>query len=425
MRLAAADVLAGAKSRLLPAAIPFRYFAAAALFHVLFWAALALAAPDVPQYRGGPGAPLGALHLLTLGVFAMTAAGAAFQLLPVATQQPLRSLILARSVIWLLAPGVLLLAAGMAVAEMLLMAAGGTLAVLALLGWGVLVGDNLARTRGMATVIAHAWTALAALAGLLLLGVGLIADFRFGFLPDHGGAALAHLVLAAFGFMGMLAAGLSYVLVPMFALSPGPPLWQGRAGVAFGATGLVLAATGALLGQPVGLALGALCGLVAAGAQIGAMIHVMRSRMRKALGRSFILIRLSWGLLPASLLLGLGLSVGLAVPQAPALFGFLVLAWLLTFLTGILQRIVPFLASMHTGGRGGRPALVSELARDGLLRVHMWGHLAALTLVGAGILLDQGLIVRLGALAGLVGAVSFAWFVGEVVARVRPPPRPD
>ena len=425
MRLAAADVLAGAKSRLLPAAIPFRYFAAAALFHVLFWAALALAAPDVPQYRGGPGAPLAALHLLTLGVFAMAAAGAAFQLLPVATQQPLRSLALARGVIWLLAPGVLVLAAGMAMAEMLLMAAGGTLAVLALIGWAILVGDNLVRTRGMATVIAHAWTGLGALVGLLVLGLVLIADFRFGFLPDHGGIALAHLVLAAFGFMGMLAAGLSYVLVPMFALSPGPPLWQGRVGVAFGATGLAIAAASALSAQPAGLALGALSGLIAAGAHIGAMIQVMRSRMRKALGRSFILIRLSWALLPASLLLGLGLSAGLSVPQAPALFGFLVLAWLLTFLTGILQRIVPFLASMHTGGRGGRPALVSELARDSLLRVHMWGHMAGLVLVGAGILLDQGVIVRLGALAGLAGAISFAWFVGEVVARVRPAPSND
>lgn len=43
---------------------------------------------------------------------------------------------------------------------------------------------------------------------------------------DHGRVALAHLVLAAFWFMGMLALGLSHVLIPMFVISEAP---DGRA----------------------------------------------------------------------------------------------------------------------------------------------------------------------------------------------------
>ena len=80
----AATFLAGAKSRLLPASIPFRFFAAASVFHVALWAVLLAAGEHLPGFRGGPGPVLAALHLLTLGVLTTTAIGASVQLLPVA-----------------------------------------------------------------------------------------------------------------------------------------------------------------------------------------------------------------------------------------------------------------------------------------------------------------------------------------------------
>ena len=61
-----ATFLAGAKSRLLPASIPFRFFAAAAAFHVAMWVLLLAASEHLPSFRGGPGPVLAALHLLTL-----------------------------------------------------------------------------------------------------------------------------------------------------------------------------------------------------------------------------------------------------------------------------------------------------------------------------------------------------------------------
>ena len=48
----AATFLAGAKSRLLPATIPFRFFAAAAGFQVLMWLALTLNSGEVTSFRG-------------------------------------------------------------------------------------------------------------------------------------------------------------------------------------------------------------------------------------------------------------------------------------------------------------------------------------------------------------------------------------
>ncbi|MDP3085760.1 MAG: hypothetical protein Q8N44_19010, partial [Rubrivivax sp.] len=106
--------LGGARSRLLPLSIPFRFFGAAVAFHLLAWLALLAGADELPRFRGGLGLPLAALHLVTLGVLVMTAIGASLQLLPVATRQPVRSLRSAALVWWLYTPGVAALAAGMA-----------------------------------------------------------------------------------------------------------------------------------------------------------------------------------------------------------------------------------------------------------------------------------------------------------------------
>ena len=47
----AASFLGGAKSRLLPRSIPFRFFASAATFHVLMWLALLFGADASGPYR--------------------------------------------------------------------------------------------------------------------------------------------------------------------------------------------------------------------------------------------------------------------------------------------------------------------------------------------------------------------------------------
>ncbi len=66
----------------------------------------------------------------------------------------------------------------------------------------------------------------------------------------------------------------------------------------------------------------------------------------------------------------------------PTLFGItLIGGWLLTFLLGILQRIVPFLASMHKPPGKGPPRTPSSLTDDRPLAVHFWCHLAALALL--------------------------------------------
>jgi len=67
--------------------------------------------------------------------------------------------------------------------------------------------------------------------------------------------------------------------------------------------------------------------------------------MRKRLGLSFVLIRAAWLILLATML-SASRHPWPRRPNGPTLFGFLLFAWLLTFLLGVLERIVPFLASM-------------------------------------------------------------------------------
>jgi hypothetical protein len=107
------------------------------------------------------------------------------------------------------------------------------------------------------------------------------------------------------------------------------------------------------------------------------------------------------------------------------LFGFLLLGgWLLTFLLGVLQRILPFLASMHVTQPRGSPPLISEIAAAWPLKVHTACHSAALATIAAAIILDHAMLTRLGAAVGLVGATAFAWFTADVLRRVVNSARP-
>ena len=146
----------------------------------------------------------------------------------------------------------------------------------------------------------------------------------------------------------------------------------------------------------------------------------MRSRNRKRLGDSFKSICLGWILLPVSIVVGLAAAGGIAVDVNGPLFGFvLVFGWLLSFLTGVLQRIMPFLASMHSVRPGVKPILLSVLTADRPLRVHMVCHGAALALIAGGIVSGEVVAIRLGAAIGLVGALAFGWFAGRLWATLR------
>src|SRR5512145_152953 len=147
------------RSRLLPMSLPFRYFGAAVVFQLAAWAMLLFCSRELIAFDGGLGPVFSALHLLTLGVLAMTAIGATLQLLPVATRQAVRALWAVKLLWWCLVPGIVVFAAAAAAYRPDLMGPGAMLVVAAFLVYAVLLWRNLAGARGMRVVVLHGWAA--------------------------------------------------------------------------------------------------------------------------------------------------------------------------------------------------------------------------------------------------------------------------
>jgi len=164
----------------------------------------------------------------------------------------------------------------------------------------------------------------------------------------------------------------------------------------------------------------AAAGLGAVALHLRLMAGAMKARMRKRLGPSFLLVRIAWACLPASLILGALMALDLWPWRAPALFGAVVLlGWLLTFVLGMLQRIVPFLASMHASGPGRAPPLVSNLTAEGPLAIHRYCHFAAVAGLMAGIAGDWPIVIQVSGAIGAAGAAAFVWFFVGALVRMR------
>lgn len=415
------SLMMGAKDRLLPLSVPYRFFATAVVFHVAAWLVLALAGPDASMdFRGGQGWVLAGLHLVTLGTLVTTAMGAAIQLLPVATRRQLGPVWACRLMYWLYVPGVALFTAGLGLPFAGLQHGGATLTVAGIAIFAWLVANNLRKVDDLPGVTRHTWMAMASLALLAVLGLLLVIDFTRGFLPDHAAMAAAHAVLAGYGFMGMLALGFATVLIPMFVL--GPAVADAAVKRSALVTGLALAAgtLGTALGLPVLVAAGVVLGLVGLGLYLRAMQACMKHRMKKRLEPFFRLVWVALVVLPLGLLVALALALGAPADPWGTLWGFLlVFGWLLSFVTALLQRIMPFLASMHSSSLGGKPALLSHLAPKPPVDIHLACHSAALGLIGLGIIGGWDWPVRLGLYAGLAGSLAFGVFAFEVFRRYR------
>lgn len=423
MKLAAGAFMAGAASRLLPASIPFRFFGAAVVYHLLAWITLAADAPSVPRFAGGLGWPLAALHLVTLGVLAMAAIGASLQLLPVATRQAVLSKRWPAAIWWLYTPGVAAVALGMGISSPRLLAVGAVAVVAALAGYALSLARNLIGARGMPVVIAHGWAALASLI-MVLASAASLAGAYVGLPGLERGMALAwHVTFAGYGFMGFLALGLSYILVPMFALSGAPDERHARLSLSLAVVALLLSALAAsgVAPQPLRVAaIGAGAGAVALHWRL--MSVALKTGMRRQLGRSLTLVRIAWVMLAASLAAGLGVVLDAPFDGMATLFGLLLIGgWLLSFLLGILQRIVPFLASMHAAPGRRQPPTPSSLTAERPLSIHFVCHLGALGLLAVAVLADSPWIAFTGALLGTAGALAFGTFFAIVVRRMSVP----
>ncbi|MBK9359692.1 MAG: hypothetical protein IPM99_00555 [Rubrivivax sp.] len=414
--------LSGAVGRLLPASVPFRYFGAAVVFHLAAWLVVLLSAADWPAWRGGLGWPLAALHLVTLGTLAASAIGASLQLLPVATRMPVRWPRLPALLWWIYVPGVVVLTAGMGLARPPWLALGAAGVIAVLLGYGLLLALNLRGARGMAGVVLHGWGALIALALLLASATALVMLWLGRPLLDRDSARGLHLAAGVFGFMGLLALGLSSVLLPMFALGRVP---DDRRQLAAGGAALaaVALAAAAALAPAVAMPLrvtALLCGAVGLVLHLRLMRGVLAGAMRPDLGWGGRLMHMGWAGLALTLVLAAAALAADAASPWARLFGLAAVGgWLTSFLFGVLQRILPFLAAMHAAQGRRRAPTPSALTLGRALAWHAVAHALALVLLAAGIAASSALLVRAAGATGTVGAAAFAVFLATLLQRLR------
>lgn len=420
-----------------PLAAPLRFFLTAPLFALLAGLLIAVEGPDVFASRWMP-ATLAATHLLTVGFMLQMMFGALIQILPVVAGANLaRPLLVARIVHAGLSMGALLLVGGFYFGQPLLLSAAALLLALTIMVFLAATLRALIGVPSTSPTIRGLKLALLALAVVVSLGVLMALALAHGWalplplpvLTDlHAGWGLG-------GWAGVLLAAMAYVVVPMFQLTPGYPArsswWFPLVMLA-----LLLLWSGAVLadwsaGIRLSQALAALVGL----AFVGLTLYLQSKRRR---AKADVTYRY-WQLGLIASVFALFMLLTAAVWPAAAelegwtlIFGILLIAGgFLSFIIGMLYKIVPFLTWMHLQniGQAKVPAPnMSKILSSQAMERQMAAYAGAVVLLLAAAVQPEWLSRPAGlafALANgwlwlnLLSAVrSYAWHKADIAAKL-------
>ncbi len=408
--------------------LPLRFMVAGAL--ALFTGAgLLLARPEILATYHYNQYVIAATHLFVLGWITTIVMGAMYQLVPVALETRLYSERLARFQFLLHVVGFTGMVWSFWTWNMTHVGHFGSVLAVGVGLFGYNIGRTLLRVPrwnlvASSVAAALAWLATAVLAGLTITagkcsyesvslqagagwapfvgGLQWLGHYAAGF--DQLAAMHAHAHLGVVGLFLMLIVGISYKLVPMFALSELQSRRRAMLSIALLNLGL-LASFIAILTRSHWK--WACAWIIVAGLAIYAieMRAVVKARKRRVLDWGLIYFLTALGLLAP--LAGLGLV--LAFPNLPLtpftgqlenLYGFLALLGFVSLaIIGMLYKILPFLVWYRSYSRriglGKVPAL-ADLYSSKLQQAGYWLYLGALAGLSAGIMLGQAGIVRLG-----------------------------
>ena len=368
-------LLAGRRGVPLSVPLPFLLTGAgaAALFGLLLpWIMPeAMLAPDFPHV-------LALVHLATLGWLTMTIMGASLQLTPVITVSPLRATHFLRWQYPVYASGVILLLSGFWWMQPWLMAAGGSLVVLAVVHYTVMLASSLVRAATRPLTVPFLAASVLSLCVVVCLGLTMALNLQYGFL----GAALqqllqVHLVLGILGWLSNTLIGVSYTLVRMFALAHGHSDRLGRIIFMLVNASIGVLALGFILAWLPLVAIGG--GALVAATWLFAcdFLRMLRLRRRRVLDvtqyHSIAAVAYFSLLVPA------GIAAAFFGWQQPGVLAALGLAalvgWLGQSTVGYLYKIVPFLVwQSRYGPFVGRQKvpLMRELVHERLAWASWW-----------------------------------------------------
>lgn len=386
-------------------------------------------------FRFNPAA-LAAVHLFTLGFATSVMVGAFHQITPV--------MLLGRPVEgrWALLQGAAYLAGSWSLVWGFYhsagpwITAGGTLVVLALLVFALLVVRAMRSFTQWTVAGRFMAMALSFVLGTAIWGLVLAFNLRFGFLPnslDYSPLG-AHVLVGLGGWFMLTIFGVSYQLFPMFALTNRPGGASGHIVLGLLAAGLWSAFLALLLHLPAPVT--AACLLVAAAGTVryaADFFGMMRQRRRPELDLSmrYGVTALAF-LAPAAALLLLSVwHRPLAVPGA----WLFLMGFVATMILGMLYKIVPFLVwhflMKHRRTKTQRLPKLDEMFSQGAAKAGYLSWTAGVLLTGL-VLLGGALgwwdapgwwearyLARGSAILNLIGSLLFTGTILQVL-RARP-----
>lgn len=390
---------------------PLRFFLTAPLFGVVAGLVL-IGAPELLDSRWSSGA-LALTHLIAVGFMLNVMFGALFQILPVVAGAVLPSTAAvsgivhvglttgAASLTWGLGAGspaflvVAVVVLGATFAVFLSTTAYGLLRApvaqatprdlrLALLGFGI------AGALGMLLAIA--------LARGLALPLPMIVKLHVGW--------------AWLGASGLLLAATSWVVVPMFQITPNYPAKLTRYWALLTCAALVLWSIAALADLALIELLLAACLAVLSGAYAITTIRLQTKSRRSVPDNTTRAFQLAMGSLIAGLACVL-LAQRLDHELLPILAGILILhGGFVSAIVGMLYKIVPFLAWLHLSQEGLKAPNMKKLQPDAPVRRHLAVHAVALAALLLAAVSGSAI---LGRLAGVVVVVEFALLLANLL----------
>jgi len=401
-------VFSDPSERLLTERIPIQFFCLALVSHVLFWLGLGLRSEEVMGYYSADWSVLSVLHVLTVGVLLTVALGASLQMLPVALNQNAPKSLACDGIFITLCLGLCLLVCGFEYPSVLILQHGAVILFVAAFLYVVTVGPMLMRAK----VQGHARRFLAlshvGLIALTSIGTVIALNYSLAFLDFPLSMTRAHAIIGGLGVMGALVLGFSLILVPMLALARPTATQLVPMTFACVVLSMGLGMYAAWAEQEAWGIAASVCFLFAALCHVEVMRRTLAKRMKDNLGTAFVLIRASWIGLVLTAVACVAATIWPEWDRWTVVIGWLALVgWLLTLLMGVLQRVIPFLASMNAGRDGGAPVPVSRLTTALPFQVHMIMHLCAVASGALALILEQNGLLVIAAILGCAGALSF------------------
>jgi len=411
-----------------PISVPYRFFLTAPLFGAAAGLVLVWLGPAAFESRWAPGA-LAMTHLIVVDFMLQAMCGALLQFVAVVAGANIwRPRLVAAIVHPLISAGAIFLATAFLLEAQLLFLLAALSFALALGLFLTVMAMALLRTpaRGMSIHVLR----LAVFGLLVTVTLGVILASTLGLQESLQSVSSllalinVHVAWGLGGWALMLVIGVSYLVVPMFQLTPAYPVWLTRllpAGLLFVLClwSLQLFAS-ADAAQPWQSAV-ALAGLLLAGLYAVATLWLQSRRRRRQTDVTLIYWRgamlalfgfaVSWMVFEALPQLG-------SHPRAPLWLGVLALPGMfLSVIIGMLYKIMPFLNWLHLQKQGGfsRTAPnMKQMIPERAMRGQMLLHFTAF-----GLLLAAVLWPALTRPAGLAFAAACIWLEWNLAGAVR------